>query len=59
MKQIISAIKSWFTKPASYSELERFIVSNNPQNNAHVEALEREFENRKAQQNGIYWARGF
>jgi hypothetical protein len=55
MKHILSAIKSWFTTPAHYSELERFIVSNNPQNNAHVEALEREFDSLQRRNN---WARG-
>ena len=44
MSKLVKLIKSWFA-PATYkSELEQFIVSRNPQNNAHVEALEREYE---------------
>jgi hypothetical protein len=55
LQTLINAVKSVF-KPTSYaSELEQFIVSNNPQNNSHVESLEREFDRIKARN---VWAGG-
>lgn len=50
MTQIIELIKSWFTPTTYQSELEQFIVSHNPQNTAHIEALEREYSYRLSQQ---------
>lgn len=59
LHKIIEAVKSLF-KPAEYgNELERFIVSHNPQDNSHVESLEREFDRIRSKQNTFYWARGF
>ena len=55
LQRLKNAIKSVF-KPASYaSELEQFIIANQPQNNSHVEALEREFDRIKARN---VWAGG-
>ena len=43
MKTIINFFQKIF-QPSTYaSELENYILSKNPQNTAHIEALEREF----------------
>lgn len=59
LTKLIKSVKNWFNQPAHYSELERFIISRNPQNNAHIEALEREFDSLRSNQNKFVWGRGF
>jgi elongation factor P--beta-lysine ligase len=61
LSKIIQSVKSWFTSRGYESELEQYIVSHNPQNNAHVEALEREFESIRAGRtsSNFVWGRGF
>lgn len=58
LTKIIDAVKSWLNRSSYSSELERFIASSNPQNNAHVEALEREYNSRRSSQSYV-WGRGF
>jgi hypothetical protein len=58
LKKIIETITSWFESRSYGSELEQFIISRNPQNNAHVEALEREYDQSRSRQTYI-WGRGF
>ena len=62
---MLQSIKNWatslfesFSKPQTYgSQLEYFIVANNPQNEGDVDRLTREFH---ARTNDTHvWARGF
>lgn len=47
-----------FSKPQTYgSELEYYIVSNNPQNEGDIDRLTREYHARS--QDSYIWARGF
>ena len=57
LNKLIQSAKSWFNKQSNYSELEQFIISHNPQNTAHVEVLEREYDALKSKQNFV-WGRG-
>jgi hypothetical protein len=57
LTKIIDTVKSWLAHSSYSSELERFITSSNPQNNAQVEALEREYNLRRSSQNYI-WGKG-
>ena len=49
LTQLKKFINSWFSQRNYSSDMERYIVSKNPQNNAHVEELEREFNQRLLQ----------
>ena len=61
---MLNTIKSWakslaesYSKPQTYgSQLEYYIVSNNPQSEGDVDRLAREFEHK---QSNFIWARGF
>jgi hypothetical protein len=58
LQKFIDLVKSIFA-PADYgSELERFIISHNPQNTAHIEALERQFDSLRTKQSSFIWSRG-
>jgi hypothetical protein len=49
LAQLKKFINSWFSQRNYSSDLERYIISKNPQNTAHVEALEREFNEKLLQ----------
>ena len=49
LTHIIEFINSWFSQQNYSSALESYIVSKNPQNTAHIEALEREFHEKLLQ----------
>lgn len=49
LTHIIEFINGWFSQQNYSSALERYIVSKNPQNNAEVETLEREFHEKLLQ----------
>ena len=61
---MLTSIRAWitslaeqFAKPTTYgSDLESYIVSNNPQNEADVDRLAREYNQKQA---AMDWARGY
>jgi hypothetical protein len=59
LTKLINSVKNWLYQPAHFSELEQFIISRNPQNTAHIEALEREFESMRSKSSNFVWGRGF
>jgi hypothetical protein len=58
ISKLANSLAESFSKPQSYgSQLEYYIVSNNPQNEGDVDRLTREFHARTTETH--VWARGF